>query len=554
MSSTNNTTEWKSWKALKDHYENEMKNVHMRNLFKNEPSRFTNFSHSLLDDRLLFDFSKNLISQKTLELFEGVCNDAQLSKQVDAMFTGKALNFTENRAVLHVALRNCSNRSIMVNGKDVMVDINATLAQMKAFVNKIHSDKTYGFTGKAIKYIVNIGIGGSDLGPVMVSEALKPYWKDDIESRFVSNIDGTALAECLKSIEADRTLFIIASKTFTTQETLTNAHSARKWFVEQVGKTPGTPDVDAAVAKHFIALSTNAKAVQAFGIDAKHNMFEFWEWVGGRYSLWSAIGMSIALLIGFDNFEALLEGAHQVDNHFYENRASPLNNVPVLMALLGIWYNNFFGAQTHAILPYDQYLHRFPAYLQQADMESNGKTVSASGERVDYSTAPIVWGEPGTNGQHSFYQLLHQGTKFVPCDFLAPACTHNPVGDHHRILMANFFAQSEALMMGKTEAQVIAEMGDNVNKALVPHKVFSGNRPSNSFLFDKLTPSMLGSLIALYEHKIFVQGCIWQVNSFDQFGVELGKQLAKSILPELADPKKKINSHDQSTNALINKW
>ncbi|MGD0542112.1 MAG: glucose-6-phosphate isomerase, partial [Tepidisphaeraceae bacterium] len=456
------------------------------------------------------------------------------------------INITEDRAVLHVALRNRANRPILVDGQDVMPGVNAVLAHMRQFSDAIRSGQWKGYTGKPITDVVNIGIGGSDLGPVMVTEALKHYSKPGLRAHFVSNVDGTDIAEKLKVLEAETSLFIIASKTFTTQETLTNAQTARDWFLASA-KNP------AAVAKHFVALSTNEKEVTQFGID-KQNMFEFWDWVGGRYSLWSAIGLSIAVDIGMDNFEQLLTGAFEMDEHF---RTAPLEkNLPVILGLLGIWYNNFFGAQTEAILPYDQYLHRFPAYFQQGDMESNGKSTTRDGKPVDYSTGPVIWGEPGTNGQHAFYQLIHQGTKLIPADFLASIETQNPLGEHHAILLSNFFAQTEALMRGKTESEVRTELtkqgitGPQQDK-LVPHKIFTGNKPSNSILFQKLTPQTLGSLIALYEHKIFTQGIIWNINSFDQWGVELGKQLAKAILPELQKPGE-ISSHDSSTNGLIN--
>jgi glucose-6-phosphate isomerase len=463
------------------------------------------------------------------------------------MFNGEKINVTEDRAVLHIALRNRSNTPIYVDGKDVMPDVNAVLSKMRSFSDKIRSGEWKGYTGKRITDVVNIGIGGSDLGPLMVCLALTPYAHPNINVHFVSNVDGTHMAETLKKLNPETALFIVASKTFTTQETLTNANSARRWFL-------ATAKDESAIAKHFAALSTNTKDVKAFGINPD-NMFEFWDWVGGRYSLWSAIGLSIAIYIGFENFEELLAGAHEMDNHF---RKTPYHqNIPVMLALIGIWYNNFWDAQTHAILPYDQYMARFAAYFQQGDMESNGKGVTRSGERIEgYTTGPIIWGEPGTNGQHAFYQLIHQGMKVIPCDFLAPIETHNPIGEHHPILLSNFFAQTEALMKGKTDAEAREELvksglkGEALEK-LVPHKVFTGNRPSNSILFQKLTPRTLGSLIAMYEHKIFVQGAIWNINSFDQWGVELGKQLAKNILPELAH-EDTVSSHDSSTNGLIN--
>jgi len=532
-----------AWKALEAHYQ-EMKEKHMRDLFKQDPSRFGKFS--LRFNEILLDYSKNRITEKTVALLVDLAIQADVTGWREKMFSGEKINFTENRAVLHVALRNRSNRPIHVDGKDVMPAINAVLEQMGRFCDTVRQGKWKGYTGKAITDIVNIGIGGSDLGPVMVTEALKPYGKPGLTPHFVSNIDGTHLAETLKGLDAETTLFIIASKTFTTQETLTNAHSARDWFLRRAGN-------EAAIAKHFVAVSTNAEEVSRFGIDTKH-MFEFWDWVGGRYSLWSAIGLAIALYIGMKNFESMLAGAHEMDEHF---RTAPLDkNMPVILALLGIWYNNFFGAQTHAILPYDQYLHRFPAYFQQGDMESNGKRVNRQGDLVGYSTGPIVWGEPGTNGQHAFYQLIHQGSKLVPADFLAPINSQNPLGRHHEILLSNFFAQTEALMKGKTKDEARAEilaggMDPEAAERLLPHKIFEGNRPTNSILFNKLDPKTLGALVALYEHKIFVQGIVWNINSYDQWGVELGKQLAKAILPEL-DSDAPVASHDSSTNGLIN--
>jgi len=532
-----------AWKALEAHYQ-EMKEKHMRDLFKQDPSRFGKFS--LRFNEILLDYSKNRITEKTVALLVDLAIQADVTGWREKMFSGEKINFTENRAVLHVALRNRSNRPIHVDGKDVMPAINAVLEQMGRFCDTVRQGKWKGYTGKAITDIVNIGIGGSDLGPVMVTEALKPYGKPGLTPHFVSNIDGTHLAETLKGLDAETTLFIIASKTFTTQETLTNAHSARDWFLRRAGN-------EAAIAKHFVAVSTNAEEVSRFGIDTQ-NMFEFWDWVGGRYSLWSAIGLAIALYIGMKNFESMLAGAHEMDEHF---RTAPLDkNMPVILALLGIWYNNFFGAQTHAILPYDQYLHRFPAYFQQGDMESNGKRVNRQGDLVGYSTGPIVWGEPGTNGQHAFYQLIHQGSKLVPADFLAPINSQNPLGRHHEILLSNFFAQTEALMKGKTKDEARAEilaggMDPEAAERLLPHKIFEGNRPTNSILFNKLDPKTLGALVALYEHKIFVQGIVWNINSYDQWGVELGKQLAKAILPEL-DSDAPVASHDSSTNGLIN--
>lgn len=532
-----------AWKALEAHYE-KIKEMHMRNLFKQDPQRFKKFSLRVND--IVLDYSKNRITEETMSLLVALAAQADVQGWVEKMFAGERINETENRAVLHVALRNRSNRPIYFDGADVMPDVNAVLEQMARFCTAVREGQWKGYTGKRISAIVNIGIGGSDLGPVMATEALKPYGKPDLKPYFVSNIDGTHLAETLRPLNPETTLFVIASKTFTTQETLTNAHSARDWFLEKAGD-------EAAIAKHFVAVSTNAEEVSRFGIDTE-NMFAFWDWVGGRYSLWGAIGLPIALSIGMENFESMLNGAHEMDEHF--RTAAPDKNMPVILALLGVWYNNFFGAQTHAILPYDQYLHRFPAYFQQGDMESNGKRVNRRGDLVDYSTGPIVWGEPGTNGQHAFYQLIHQGTKLVPADFLAPIDSQNPVGRHHDILLSNFFAQTEALMKGKTEEEARAEllasgMDSDAAERLLPHRVFEGNSPTNSILFKKLDPSTLGALVALYEHKIFVQGLIWNINSFDQWGVELGKQLAKVILPEL-ESGDQVTSHDSSTNGLIN--
>ena len=532
-----------AWKALEAHYK-QIKPMHMRNLFKQDPRRFEKFSLTFKD--ILLDYSKNRITEETRSLLLALAEESDVKGWTDKMFVGEKINLTENRAVLHVALRNRSNRPIHVGGEDVMPGVNRVLEQMARFCRGVREGEWKGYTGKAITDIVNIGIGGSDLGPVMATEALKPYGKRALWPHFVSNIDGTHLAEALKKLDPETALFIIASKTFTTQETLTNAHSARDWFLNKTGD-------EAAIAKHFVAVSTNAEAVSRFGIDTR-NMFEFWDWVGGRYSLWSAIGLAIALFIGTKNFEALLAGAHAMDEHF---RTAPLEkNMPVILALLGIWYNNFFEAETHAILPYDQYLHRFPAYLQQGDMESNGKRVNRQGDLVDCSTGPIIWGEPGTNGQHAFYQLIHQGTKLVPADFLAPMATQNPMGEHHKILLSNFFAQTEALMKGKTADEARAELvasgkDEGAVEKLLAHKVFEGNRPTNTIFFQKLDPQTLGALIALYEHKIFVQGIIWQINSFDQWGVELGKQLAKAILPEL-EGADEVTAHDASTNGLIN--
>ncbi|MEM9445163.1 MAG: glucose-6-phosphate isomerase [Verrucomicrobiota bacterium] len=538
--------ELSSWKALEAHYQ-ETKALQMRDLFAEDPERFSQFSAKFQD--ILLDYSKNRITKKTKELLLDLAAEVDLQNWINKMFSGDKINFTEDRAVLHTALRNRSNRPVLVHGEDVMPEVNKVLAHMREFTEAVRSGEWKGYTGKPITNIVNIGIGGSDLGPVMVAEALNPYGKVGMNMYFVSNVDGTHIAETLKSTDPETTLFLIASKTFTTQETMTNAKTARTWFL-------GTAKDEAHVAKHFVALSTNGEAVKAFGIDTA-NMFEFWDWVGGRYSLWSAIGLSIALYIGMDNFEELLTGAHEMDEHFRTTDFA--ENLPVLLALMGIWYNNFYGAETEAILPYDQYMHRFSAYFQQGDMESNGKSITRDGLPAEYSTGPIIWGEPGTNGQHAFYQLIHQGKKLIPCDFLAPIETHNPVGvekEHHPILLSNFFAQTEALMKGKTEEEVKAEFaklgkeGSEIEK-IIPHKVFEGNRPTNSILFQKLTPRVLGSLIAMYEHKIFVQGIIWNINSFDQWGVELGKQLAKVILPELLE-EGEICSHDASTNGLIN--
>lgn len=539
-----NPRETNSWQKLQKHYRI-MRKTHMKDLFKKDSNRFESFSVRFGD--ILFDYSKNIITRETMRLLIGLAREMKLNEAVQKMFSGDKINETEKRAVLHVALRNRTNRPIFVDGKDVMPEVNAVLEQMKAFTMKLHFDEWKGWTGMPIRDIVNIGIGGSDLGPVMVTEALRPYWKN-ITPHFVSNIDGTHIAQTLKKLSPETTLFIISSKTFTTQETMTNAHTARDWFISKSGS-------QAHVSKHFVAVSTNEAEVKKFGIDTA-NMFRFWDWVGGRYSLWSAIGLSIACTIGFDNFISLLEGAHEADEHFQNEPFE--KNISVLMALLGIWYNNFFQAESHAILPYDQYLHRFAAYFQQGDMESNGKGVDRSGKKVRYQTGPIIWGEPGTNGQHAFYQLIHQGTKLIPCDFIAPAVSHNPIGDHHEKLLANFFAQTEALMNGKTLSEVKAELaasGLSVEevKRLAPFKVFEGNRPTNSILVKKITPRTLGTLIALYEHKIFVQGVVWNIFSFDQWGVELGKQLAGKILPELRDDSL-VSSHDSSTNGLINAY
>jgi glucose-6-phosphate isomerase len=539
-----NPSSTQAWQLLQQHYNSEMKQASMRDLFARDTNRFNKYSVQYGD--ILFDYSKNIITDKTLQLLEQLAQECNLPAAINAMYDGEKINETENRSVLHIALRNISNQPIYSDGKNVMPDVQKVLAQMKAFAQKIHSGEWKGYTGKTIKYIVNIGIGGSDLGPVMVTEALKPYWKPNIQPYFVSNVDATHIAETLKKINAEETLFLIASKTFTTQETMTNAQTAREWFLE-IAKD------EAHIAKHFAALSTNEKDVVKFGID-KANMFEFWDWVGGRYSLWSAIGLSIVLTIGYDNFEELLKGAHQTDLHF---RDTPVQqNIPVLMAMIGLWYSNFFGSQTEAILAYDQYMHRFAAYFQQGNMESNGKHVDRNGKQVDHRTGPVIWGEPGTNGQHAFYQLIHQGTLLIPADFIAPAISHNPLGDHHNKLLSNFFAQTEALMNGKTSAEAKAElqktgMQEAAIEKLLPHKVFEGNRPTNSILVKEITPYTLGQLIALYEHKIFVQGVIWNIFSFDQWGVELGKQLAGKILPELEN-EHPISSHDSSTNGLVN--
>jgi glucose-6-phosphate isomerase len=541
-----NPTTTQAWFLLKKHHEEEMNRRKLKDLFAADKERFKKFS--LCIDEIVFDYSKNIINDKTLQLLLQLADDCKLKDAIHELFAGIKINETEHRSVLHTALRNFSDTPILVDGKNVMPLVKKVLKHMEAFCADIHSGKWKGYTGKKIKYIVNIGIGGSDLGPVMVTEALKPYWVDGIQTYFVSNVDGTHIAETLKKVNAEETLFLIASKTFTTQETMTNAHTARTWFLEHAKD-------EKQIAKHFAALSTNEKEVSKFGIDTA-NMFEFWDWVGGRYSLWSAIGLSIALTIGYTNFEDLLKGAFKADEHLKQEKFN--TNIPVLMALLGIWYTNFFNAQSEAILPYDQYMHRFAAYFQQGNMESNGKSIDRNGNTIDYNTGPVIWGEPGTNGQHAFYQLIHQGTILIPCDFIAPALSHNPIGDHHNKLMSNFFAQTEALMNGKTEQEVKAELvkagkTDEEIKKLLPFKVFEGNRPTNSFLAKQITPSTLGILIALYEHKIFVQGVIWNIFSFDQWGVELGKQLANQILPEL-ESADTITSHDSSTNGLINSY
>ena len=537
-------TSTQSFKYLTDHYI-DIVSKSLKELFEADDQRFEKFSLQFED--ILLDYSKNRIDEETLALLIQLARECGVTQAIEAMFAGEKINVTEGRPVLHVALRNRSNTPVYVDGKDVMPDVNRVLQQMKEFTDAIISGEWKGYTGKTITDVVNIGIGGSDLGPVMVTEALKAY-KNHLNLHFVSNVDATHIAETIKDLNAETTLFLIASKTFTTQETMGNAHSARDWVINSGGK-------DEDVAKHFAALSTNAEGVQKFGIDTK-NMFEFWDWVGGRYSLWSAIGLSIALSIGFDNFVELLDGAHAMDNHF--KTAELEQNIPATLALVGIWHNNFFETETQAILPYDQYMHRFAAYFQQGDMESNGKHVDRNGKHVDYQTGPVIWGEPGTNGQHAFYQLIHQGTKLIPCDFIAPAQSHNPLGEHHNMLLSNFFAQTEALMNGKTEEEVIAELKkagktDEEISQIAPFKVFEGNRPTNSILIKKITPRTLGSLIAMYEHKIFVQGVIWNIYSFDQWGVELGKQLAGKILPELKDDAE-VTSHDSSTNGLINQY
>lgn len=533
------------WQALAKHHK-KIANRHMRDMFEKDPKRFSKFTCTFND--ILFDYSKNRITEETLPLLLKLAEEAKLKEAISGMFSGQKINNTEDRAVLHVALRNRANTPILVDGENVMPAVNEVLEQMRTFSEAIRSGEWKGYTGKAITDVVNIGIGGSDLGPKMVVEALKPYTNPTLNSHFVSNVDGTDIAETLKGLNPETTLFLIASKTFTTQETMTNANTAKDWFLKKAGE-------ETAVAKHFAALSTNTEKVTEFGIDPA-NMFQFWDWVGGRYSLWSAIGLSIAIAIGMDNFEDLLSGAHEADTHF--STAPFEQNIPVIMALLGIWYNNFFGAQTHAILPYDQYLTYFSAYFQQGDMESNGKSVTKDGQPVDFNTGPIIWGQPGTNGQHAFYQLIHQGTKLIPCDFLAAAQSQNPIGDHHPKLLSNYFAQTEALMKGRTTEEVRAELlkdglrGEELD-LISAAKTFKGNRPTNSFLYKKLTPQTLGTLIAFYEHKIFTQGVIWNINSFDQMGVELGKLLAKNILPELNNDRF-IQSHDSSTNGLINAY
>ena len=538
-----NPTQTAAWQALTAH---QAENLTIAQLFQANPQRFSQY-HVNFEDQILVDFSKNAVNETTLALLQQLAEECGLAQAKEAMFSGEKINYTENRAVLHTALRNRSNTPVLVDGKDVMPEVNAVLAKMKAFSQRVISGEWKGYTGKAITDIINIGIGGSDLGPYMVTEALRPY-KNHLNVHFVSNVDGTHIAETLKKVNPETTLVLVASKTFTTQETMTNAHSARDWLLAAAKD-------ESAVAKHFVALSTNAKEVEKFGIDTA-NMFEFWDWVGGRYSLWSAIGLSIALSIGFEQFEQLLSGAHAMDNHF---RQAPVEkNIPTILALIGIWNSNFLGAETEALLPYDQYLHRFAAYFQQGNMESNGKYVGRDGKVVNYQTGPIVWGEPGTNGQHAFYQLIHQGTKIIPCDFIAPAQTHNPLSDHHEKLLSNFFAQTEALAFGKSKQAVEEEFlaaGKSLEsvKEIVPFKVFTGNKPTNSILLQKITPYSLGALIAMYEHKIFVQGVIFNIYSFDQWGVELGKQLANRILPELKGSES-VESHDSSTNGLINQY
>lgn len=534
-----------AYKKLKTHHKT-ISQKHLKTLFEEDTDRHKKFSIRFGD--ILLDYSKNRITSRTRSYLVQLAEEAGLAEAIEQMFTGGKINVTEGRAVLHTALRNRSNEPVLVDGKDVMPDVNEVLAKMKDFSTRVRSGAWKGYTGKEITDLVNIGIGGSDLGPVMVTEALKAYGKAGLNVHFVSNVDGTHIAETVKSLNPETTLFMIASKTFTTQETMANAHSARSWFLEKALD-------EEFVKKHFVAISTNQKEVEKFGIDPE-NMFGFWDWVGGRYSLWSAIGLSIACFIGFQNFEQLLAGAHEMDKHFRTTKLE--RNIPVILALIGIWYNDFFDAQTQAILPYDQYMHRFAAYFQQGDMESNGKSTGRDGQPVGYQTGPVIWGEPGTNGQHAFYQLIHQGTKLIPCDFIAPAVSHNPLGDHHKMLLSNFFAQTEALMNGKTDEEVRAELkaagkSDAEINQIAPFKVFSGNRPTNSILVKKITPKVLGSLIAMYEHKIFVQGIIWNIYSFDQWGVELGKQLANKIYPELQNDWP-VTNHDSSTNGLINQY
>ncbi|MDC0127329.1 glucose-6-phosphate isomerase [Methylophilaceae bacterium] len=536
-----------SWKALNNHFE-KIKSVHMRDLFNNDDNRFNKY-HIQYED-FLVDFSKNRITDETLNLLLTLAKDAKVEDWRDRLFSGDKINFTENRSALHIALRNRSNKPILLDGKDIMPNVNQVLAQIKSFSNDVRNGKAQGYTGKKIKSVVNIGIGGSDLGPAMVCEALKSYGTKDITPHFVSNIDGADISQTLELCDPETTLFIVASKTFTTQETMTNAYSARAWLLKYLKDRE-------SIKNHFVAISTNEAAVEKFGIH-KDNMFEFWDWVGGRYSLWSAIGLSIAIFLGMEKFEQLLDGAHDIDNHF---KNAPLQeNIPVMLALLGVWYINFFKFNTHAVLPYDQGLSLFPSYLQQADMESNGKFIDRSGEKIQYNSGPILWGESGTNGQHAFYQLIHQGTVVIPSDFIMPIHSHYSIGnngnEHHKILIANFIAQTQSLMMGKTNNEARAELknqglDENIIKTLTPHKTFEGNRPSTSILFDKLNPKSLGRLIAIYEHKIFTQGIIWNINSFDQWGVEYGKQIAKLVLPKLIEPNE-TSGFDSSTNNLIN--
>jgi glucose-6-phosphate isomerase len=534
-----------SWRKLAERFKL-AKNIQMKELFAQDPVRYQKYSARF--NEILLDYSKNRADDETMALLFDLARETQVKDAIEKMFGGDFINETEGRAVLHVALRNRSNTEVMVDGRNVMPDVNRVLDQMKDFCGRLHAGDWTGYTGKKLNTIVNIGIGGSDLGPAMVTECLRPYAAEGMGIHFISNVDGTQIAETLRIIDPETTLFLIASKTFTTQETMTNAMTARSWFLERAGN-------EQYIARHFVAISTNLKKTKEFGI-AEENVFEFWDWVGGRYSLWSAIGLSIACFVGFDNFIELLGGAHEMDMHF---RGEPFeSNIPVILALLGIWYNNFFEAETHAVLPYDQYMRRFPAYLQQADMESNGKSVDRSGRPIAYKTGPVIWGEPGTNGQHAFYQLIHQGTRLVPADFLAPAISNNPTGDHHAILLSNFFAQTEALMMGKGKEEILSDLFEEGKqkddiKRLWPFRAFEGNKPTNSILFKQLTPRTLGSLIAMYEHKIFVQGVIWNIFSFDQWGVELGKQLAKKILPELKTDEP-VTSHDASTNGLINEY
>ena len=537
-----NPMETIAWRKLTVHFL-EMQATTLREAFSEDPDRFKKFTVQF--EAILLDYSKNIISEETISLLAELADECNTKDAIESMFLGHPINQTEGRAVLHTALRNRTNNPVLIDGADVMPGVNKVLGQVKTFSDRLLSGEWKGYTGKQITDIVNIGIGGSDLGPLMVTEALRPYHQH-IRPHFVSNVDGTHLSETLKGLDVETTLFIIASKTFTTQETMTNAASAKEWFLNKTS-------AKGEITKHFVAVSTNESAVKAFGI-ASENMFIFWDWVGGRYSLWSSVGLSIACTIGFEKYEELLAGAHAMDNHF---RTAPFKqNIPVLLALIGVWYTNFFETQSEAILPYDQYLHRFAAYFQQGNMESNGKSTDRNGRPVPHQTGPVIWGEPGTNGQHAFYQMLHQGTRMIPCDFLAPAHSHNPIGDHHHILMSNFFAQTEALMMGKTEEEVTEELKKNgMSREEIsfhlPFRVFNGNRPTNSILFETMTPRTLGSLTAMYEHKIFVQGVIWNIFSFDQWGVELGKVLARKILPELTSPGV-VTTHDASTNGLIN--